>query len=147
MPGRLTDGRRTVVKHAAVASLAALSGCASLRIETRAASGAEADTTFRLGAQASGWKGLAPEQIRDERNPILRMTPGSTVEVSWVNLDGKAHRFAIEDSTGTTLVESEESAAQGATRTVTFEATQEMTTYLDPGYSVLMRGDLIVVTG
>lgn len=139
--------RRTVVKLAAgasVAPLSAVAGCGGVGFTINPASGAAADTQFTLGARTGGWHGIAPDQIRGERNPILRMPPGATIELTWENLDGKPHRFVIEDSLGHPLVESSGSSARGVTRTVSFEATQQMTTYLDPRYPVYMRGELLV---
>jgi plastocyanin len=70
--------------------------------------------------------------------------PGTTIELTWENFDGKRHKFVIQNSLGETLVESAESASPGEMQTVTFEASQEMTTYLDPRYPVQMRGELLV---
>lgn len=139
----LPTNRRTAARLLAGASVTALAGCTRLRL-TNPASGASDATTFRLGAEAGGWTGHTPEQIRDERNPILRLPPSGTVELTWENLDGKRHRFVVEDSGGHTLVESAASSTKGETRTVTFEASQEMTTYLDPAYPVQMRGEILV---
>lgn len=120
-----------------------LTGCIGLRL-TNPASGVRAVTRFRLAADEGSWRGVAPEQIRDERNPLLRFPTAATVDVTWENGDGKRHRFVVEDSGGRTLVESAASAKRGEIRTVSFEPKQEMTTYLDPGYPVQMRGEILV---
>lgn len=146
MDSSLSTNRRTAARLVGAASLTALSGCTGLRL-TNPASGASDDTTFRLGAEASGWAGLAPEQIVNERNPVLRLPSSATVELTWKNVDGKRHRLVVEDSGGRTLVESAASSTKGETRTVTFEARREMTTYLDPAYPVQMRGEILVTEG
>ena len=145
--GTMTDNparNRRAVLAAAAGSLAGLAGCPGLRTVPRPASGVEPATTFILAARAGAWRGLQPDQIRGERNPILRPPTGARVEVGWRNVDGSRHRLAIRDSLGNTLVESPESSAAEAVRTVRFVATEEMTTYLDPGDPVRMRGELLV---
>lgn len=144
MDRTLATDRRTAMKLAAGTSLSALAGCTNLEIRTRPPSGESAAESFELGAESSGWRGVAPEQIRGSHNPVLRMKPGSSVELTWRNLDGERHRFVVEDSNGHTLVESEESSERGATVTVTFEASQEMTTYLDPYHRVYTIGEMLV---
>ncbi|MBX0296746.1 hypothetical protein [Haloarcula nitratireducens] len=139
--------RRTVLTLTTGASLSILSGCTNLRITPVQPSGEHANTEFKLGAHSGGWEGLAPKQIEGKRNPILRTAPEQSIRLTWKNLDGSPHRFAIENSIGETLVESEESSERGATRTVTFESAQEMTTYLDPLNPVTMRGELLVTSG
>lgn len=138
--------RRSVLKLAAGASLSALAGCTNLRVTMTEPSGEHANGAFELGAHSGGWKGLAPEQVEGDKNPILRMAPGDRIELTWRNLDDEPHQFVVEDSTGERLVESAVTEEQGATRTVTFEAAQEMTTYLDPHQHVLMRGEMMVTS-
>lgn len=129
-----------------VGSLTAIAGCTNLRVKADRPSGAHPATRFELGARASAWRGIAPEYIRGERNPILRMTPGKTVDLVWENQDGKPHAVVVEDSLGSTILESEENSELGGRVTLTFEASQAMTTYLDPNYPVQMRGELLVTT-
>lgn len=138
--------RRSVLKLAAGASVSALAGCTTLQVTGNEPSGEDPTTAFELGAKSGGWVGLAPSQIEGTRNPILRMTPGTSIELTWENLDGEVHQFVIRDSLGETLVESRTSAERGARRTVTFEADQAMTTYLDPRHEVIMRGEMLVTT-
>lgn len=136
--------RRAILKLAAGGSLATLAGCTTLQLTGDEPSGTDPTSAFELGASTNGWRGIAPEQIRGETNPILRLTPRTTVTLTWENLDGHRHQFVIEDSLGETLIESAPSSHRGATRTVTFDAKQEMTTYLDPGDDVIMRGEILV---
>lgn len=141
--------RRTALRRTACASAAsifALAGCVSLEVPTEPASGSNVHGEFTLGAKTSGWHGVAPEEITEERNPELRMLPGKSVELTLENLDGEPHKLVIEDSGGNTLVESPELAERGESRTVTFEADQEMTSYLCEYHSVKMRGDMLVTT-
>lgn len=143
----LTSDRRTFLKLCAggsAASLSALAGCTDLHITFEPKSGARPATRFVLGAKAKSWRGIAPEYIRKERNPTLHMEPGKTVDLVLKNLDGSTHALAVEDSLDRTLLETEPSSRPGETRTLTFETSQEMTTYLDPHHPVLMRGELLV---
>lgn len=138
--------RRSVLQLAAGASLSALAGCTNLRVTRNEPAGEDPVTAFELAARSGGWRGVAPEQIRGDRNPILRMAPGDSIELTWTNRDGERHKFVIEDSLGNTLVETEESTERGATRTMTFDAAREMTTYVDPHHHVMMHGEMLVTT-
>lgn len=142
-----TADRRTFLKlgaGASAASLSALAGCSNLHITFEPKSGARPATRFVLGAKAKSFRGIAPEYIRKERNPTLHMRPGKTVDLVVKNIGGGTHALVVENSLDRTLLETEPTTRRGQTRTLTFEASQEMTTYLDPHHPVLMRGELLV---
>ena len=101
-------------------------------------------TTFELGASVSGWQGQAPESIADETNPTLHLTAGKEYVVSWTNLDGKKHTFAIADGQGNVLKETKVVEERGAVQTVEFTARAEMKTYFSQLSPDQMRGDVVV---
>lgn len=141
------NDRRTFLKRTAgvsAASLSALGGCLNFSLPKSPASGAFKHRKYTLGAKASGWEGIAPELIRDERNPELSMEPGKTIEITWTNLDGKPHKLIIEDSLGNTLRQSPTISRRGKTHTVTFRAKQRMTTYRCQYHPVQMYGEMLV---
>ena len=71
----------------------------------------------------AGWQGQAPTSIKGKTNPPLSLQPGTTYELTWVNLDGVEHELIIEDANGNELKATESASQKGATRTVTFTAT------------------------
>lgn len=139
--------RRRFLRRAAAASapsLAALSGCITFNLPKNPASGSREHRRFVLGARQSGWLGIAPDSIREERNPELSMVPGRPVEITVRNIDGRRHQFVIENSLGKSLHEFPELTERGQAITRTVEPTQEMTTYLCDHYPVQMRGAMLV---
>jgi hypothetical protein len=101
-------------------------------------------TTFELGASVSGWQGQAPESIADETNPTLHLTAGKEYVVSWTNLDGEPHTFAIADGKGNVIEETEVVEERGAVQSLEFTATAKMKTYFSQVNPETMRGDVIV---
>lgn len=106
--------------------------------------GPDETARYRLGATTAAWRGLEPPFIAQLRNPTFEFVPGQQVELTWVNLDGNRHRLLIEDSTGNVLAATEATSTEGATRTLTFEARQEMVEYVCEFYPAQMRGTLLV---
>ncbi|UPM45169.1 cupredoxin domain-containing protein [Halocatena salina] len=140
--------RRTMLKFLAsgsVASFASVSGCINVRftVPPDPASGAYSHESYTLGAKTTGWRGIAPDEIRSELNPELKFRPGKTIRLRWTVLDGTRHKIIIENSVGKTLYESKENSDRGETRTITFESSQEMTTYYCPYHPIQMRGDVL----
>jgi hypothetical protein len=132
--------RRSVLRAttAATATVVGISG---------AATAATQQTTFELGGEVSGWQGQSPSSIEGETNPTLALTAGTEYEVIWENLDGAPHNFVIVNANGDTLVQSEIVSEQGATQTVTFTASEEMTEYFCQPHSQSMRGTTNISTG
>jgi hypothetical protein len=128
------------------ASASALSGCLQVDFPTNPASGSDVHRSFSVGARASSWRGISPRSIRDERNPTLNMPAGETIELTWRNLDGETHRLVIQDSLGNALVKTKPSSERDESMTLSFEATEEMTTYLCEYHTVKMRGNIFVTT-
>lgn len=97
---------------------------------------------YEFEGELSGWYGRAPADIEGEDDPTITLRPGETYEITWVNGDGSAHRFAIEDGRGNKLVQSDKSSEDGATRSFTFEATDQMATYYCTFHASSMKGDV-----
>lgn len=139
--------RRTMLKLIAsgsTASLSALAGCVNVTIPSKPpASGAYSHEEYTLGAKKTGWRGIAPKEVREDLNPEIKFRPGKSIRLHWKTLDSAQHKVVIENSLGETLHESETVSGRGETRTLTFESTQEMTTYLCPYYPVQMRGVIL----
>ncbi|WP_327051724.1 LPXTG cell wall anchor domain-containing protein [Halomicrococcus gelatinilyticus] len=125
--------RRLLLTVATTASASASLGLATAQ-----------ETTFELGASVSGWQGQSPESIADETNPTLHLTAGKEYVVSWTNLDGEKHTFAIADGQGDVLKETKVVEERGAVQTVEFTAKAEMTTYFSQLSPDQMRGDVVV---
>ncbi|WP_121820363.1 cupredoxin domain-containing protein [Halostella salina] len=97
-----------------------------------ARSATEADTqteTFRLASDLDGWRGVAPAAIEGEMNPTLSLTPGEEYEIVWENADGVSHNLYVEDGSGDAVASTETVGEEGATRSVTFTATEAVATY------------------
>jgi plastocyanin len=126
------SSRRTFLKAAAVAGTLGV-------IST---SGQAQATTIELGGDTGGWIGRSPESIAETRNPTLELEPGQTYEIVWENVDGARHNVVILSEGGERLVRSELIAQEGATQTVEFEATAEMSEYLCEAHPETMIGGI-----
>ncbi|WP_408958414.1 PQQ-dependent sugar dehydrogenase [Natrinema sp. 74] len=99
---------------------------------------------IRLGGRISGWIGIEPEAIADERNPTLTLVQGETYTLTWENLDGAGHNFNIESEGGDEqFVSTEIVAGAGTTQTVEFTAQEGMAQYYCGPHPVSMRGDIV----
>ncbi len=104
-------------------------------------------TEIRLGARISGWVGIEPDAIADERNPTLQLVQGETYTLTWENLDGAGHNFSIESEDGEEqFVSTEIVAGAGETQTVEFTAEEGMANYYCEPHPVSMRGDIEFVS-
>lgn len=140
---RLT--RRRALQALAGAATTGVTGC--IKVDTSINDppyGPNETARYRLGAQTSGWMGLEPPIIDQLRNPSFEFAPGQRVEITWVNLDGERHQFLVADSAGEVLAKTAPAATEGATRTLTFEARQEMVEYYCEFYPAQMRGTFLV---
>jgi len=93
-----------------------------------------------LGGQTQHWFGLGPESIRGTENPDLELEAGTTYRFVWMNLDGAPHEPVVEDADGNVLASTAPARVPGVTRTVTFEATEEMVEYYCTFHPNSMRG-------
>ncbi|MFC7007935.1 cupredoxin domain-containing protein [Halalkalicoccus salilacus] len=126
--------RKVLITAGAIGVGAAAGGFASAQQEQ----GQE----FQLEGETSGWVGSG-----GETNPTLSLQAGTDYTVTWENTDGAIHDFAIRDSNGETLVQSDPINEEGATQTVEFTASEDMATYLCTYHPQTMVGDLEVAAG
>ncbi|MDZ7730889.1 MAG: plastocyanin/azurin family copper-binding protein [Natrialbaceae archaeon] len=92
-------------------------------------------------------KGSNRVRSRDRSTPPLELEAGQTYEVTWENVDGEPHNFAILSGAGEQLRPGARYIEeQGATQTVEFEATGDMAEYYCEVHPDTMRGE-ISVTG
>lgn len=98
----------------------------------------EMDTEIELEGAASGWVGVAPDDIEGETNPTLVLQEGEEYTVTWTNADGMPHNFIVEDDAGNALVETE--IISEGSQTVEFTATAEMAEYYCGVHPESMRG-------
>lgn len=126
------QSRRTFLKAAAVTGA----------LGTISTSGRAQAMTIELGGDTGGWVGRSPESIAETRNPTLELEPGQTYEIVWENVDGARHNVVILGENRNRLVRSELIAEEGATQTVEFEATEEMSEYLCEVHPETMVGDI-----
>ena len=129
--------RRSVLKGVAAGSIAGIGG-------VTLAQGDE-PVPVRLGGETSGW--TVPEDfdspvVSEGPNPTLNLEAGTEYEVTWTNLDGAQHNFAILDADENVLRRTDIMGEEGATQTTTFTASEEMATYLCQVHPVSMRGDI-----
>ncbi len=125
--------RRTVLKRtAASGTLVGLTG-------TLAQGGG---TKIRLGGKVAGWQGQAPNSIKGQKNPTLKLKPGKKYTVVWKNLDGQPHDFVIRDKSGKQLVKTKIMNNRGKTQSVTFTASKKMATYLCTVHPTTMKGQV-----
>ncbi|WP_225334863.1 PQQ-dependent sugar dehydrogenase [Halomicrobium urmianum] len=133
--------RRSVLKGVAAAGGVGLAGVGLAQQDEPIA--------IRLGGVTSGWTvpDDAGDPVGEGPNPTLTLQAGRDYEVTWENVDGQPHNFAVLDGDEETLLSSEIIEEQGATQTVSFTATEEMAEYLCEVHPVSMRGDVEVGTG
>ncbi len=129
--------RRTFLKATAGTGIAA--GLAA----TGAAQELEG-SEIELGGLTAGWEGRSPEEIADETNPTLSLSPGETYTITWENVDGLPHDLVILDDAGEEIVGTEIMDAQGETLSLEFEATAEMAEYYCSVHPTTMRGTIEV---
>lgn len=79
--------------------------------------------------------------------PDAELEAGQEYEVVWENPDGQLHDFTIQNSEGTNLGQTEQVNQQGATASMTFTATPEMSQYICTIHPNTMVGDVEVSGG
>ena len=136
-PARSLASRRNFLRAAGVAGVTGVLGGVAGAQE-------QVDTHYRLGGRVSGWQGREPESISGETNPTLSFEVGKTYEITWENLDGLEHELIIESESGEELAATESTSEEGATRSLTYEATGEAASYYCEYHPQSMRGDVEV---
>ncbi|MGQ3720081.1 PQQ-dependent sugar dehydrogenase [Natrialba aegyptia] len=135
-PDSKTLSRRLLLQATALASA---SGFATTALAQDDGFGNE----IELGGRTSGWVGQSPEQIADEDNPTLELVPGESYTLTWENLDGAGHNFAIEGADGEeNFVETEIVSGVGETQEVEFTAEEGMAEYYCQPHPTSMRGEI-----
>ncbi|WP_433630718.1 plastocyanin/azurin family copper-binding protein [Halomicrococcus sp. NG-SE-24] len=150
----------------------------------------EPATSFSFGGRVQAWMGREPQRLADQENPTLQLQAGRVYEVTWENLDGQPHNWALQDDQGNNLsvifpdvqtgtagtqttttqtttpegtptqttVETvtppddaisvtDTLAEQGATQTLRFVATSDITTYICTIHPTTMVGDVEIQDG
>ncbi len=104
-------------------------------------------TTYRFGGEVAGWQGRAPSAIEGQVNPTMQLEAGTEYEVVWENIDGLPHDFVIQDDQGERITGTEIMSEEGATRSFTFTASEEMARYICTVHPTSMVGDVEVGGG
>ena len=103
-------------------------------------------TTFQFVGSTTGWQATGPSSIQGQTNPTLRLVPGNLYAIHWINGDGAPHNVEIENDQEQTLVRSDILTRGGATQTVKFTATEQMTEYYCQYHPLRMSGDVEIVS-
>lgn len=107
---------------------------------------AQEPTSLRLDGGADGWIGRNPPALEGETNPTLTLERDREYELTWTNVDGAAHDFAIEDDDGDEVVGPTSSVdEEGDGQTVEFTATDGMVEYYCTNHPESMRGTIEIV--
>ncbi|QLK26541.1 PQQ-dependent sugar dehydrogenase [Natrinema zhouii] len=96
---------------------------------------------IELGGRTSGWVGISPDAITDERNPTLQLVAGEEYTLTWENQDGAGHNFIIEgEDEEENYVATDVLSDTGETQTVEFTAEEGMSEYYCGPHPQSMRG-------
>lgn len=139
----LTDDRTDTTSRRLFMQLAAATGVAA-GIGTAASA---QESTIELDGDDDGWIGRSPEEIADERNPTIELIPGETYTLTWTNVDGSPHNVVIIDEGGNQIERTEIIDGEGASQTLEFEATEEMSEYFCEVHPDDMRGQIVTGDG
>ncbi|WP_135830433.1 cupredoxin domain-containing protein [Halorussus halobius] len=134
-------GRRAFVRRAGGAAGAA--GATAVGLGAGEDASAQAQR-YEFGGHTLAWRGRSPEGIADTENPTIELDAGTEYEFWFENVDGAPHNIAVQDADGNTLEESETVSEEGATASITFTATPEMTQYICIVHPTTMVADLEV---
>ncbi|NEU55405.1 CHRD domain-containing protein [Halorussus sp. MSC15.2] len=140
-----TDHRTRRTFLSAAATSGALLGVGSITdVGTVLATGRRQDvaTHYRLGGKVAGWQGIEPPSIAQAVNPVLNLEAGKRYAVTWKNLDGAPHNFAIIGQNGDVLLRTEIISGTGATQTTQFTASEQMDVYVCQVHPNSMRGQI-----
>ncbi|MFU8868689.1 hypothetical protein [Natronococcus sp.] len=102
---------------------------------------------IRLDAYVGGWVGVEPAHVDRVENPTLVLFEGRSYEITIANRDNVKHNLAIWDAEDERVEEyaTDVVAATGTTETLSFTATDAMTTYICEHQPRIQLGDLEVV--
>jgi glucose/arabinose dehydrogenase len=128
-----TTRRRFLRASAAAGALVGTSGLAGAQSQPQ---------EIRLGGEIGGWQGRKPASIAGESNPTLELDAGVDYRVTWKNIDGRGHNFALLDGDGEILQRTEVMNEQGATQTIEFTAREAMAEYVCEPHITSMHGSI-----
>ncbi|WP_276281612.1 cupredoxin domain-containing protein [Halorussus caseinilyticus] len=100
--------------------------------------------TYRFGGEVAAWRGREPSAISGQSNPTIELRAGNEYEFWFENIDGAPHNITIQDADSNAIAQSELVSSQGATASVTFTATPQMTQYICTIHPTTMVADLEV---
>ncbi|RBI64519.1 hypothetical protein DMJ13_08585 [halophilic archaeon] len=109
----------------------------------------EPATSFRFGGRVEAWIGREPQRIADQENPTLQLQAGRVYEVTWENLDGQPHNWALQDEQGNNLpviFPDVQTGTAGTQTTTTQTTTTEGTATQTTAETVTPPDDAIPVT-
>ena len=104
----------------------------------------ETANEFVFNGVVPAWIGSEPDEIDGVENPTLRLEPGETYSVTWVNGDGEPHNFVILDADDNIIERTEIITETGEEQTLEFEATEEMFRYICEVHPGTMSGRIEV---
>ncbi|WP_306055064.1 cupredoxin domain-containing protein [Natronococcus wangiae] len=102
---------------------------------------------IRFDAYVGGWVGVEPSHIDRVQNPTLVLFEDRPYEITWENRDNVKHNLAIYDAEEEVVDEyvTDVVADAGATETLAFTATAEMSIYICEHQPGIQRGDIEIV--
>ncbi|MCU4743667.1 cupredoxin domain-containing protein [Natronoglomus mannanivorans] len=95
-----------------------------------------------LSGYVSEWTGMAPDVIDQEENPTLVLYEDREYDITWQNDDGNEHNLAIMAENDELLVATEFFEEEGESATVTFEATEQVASYVCENHPDTMAGEI-----
>ncbi len=99
-------------------------------------------TTIRLASDIQGWRGVSPDRIEGEENPTLYLTAGEEYELVWENADGVGHNLVLRDENDESVARTETVGEEGATRSISFTASEDLVSYRCGIHPSSMQGDI-----
>ncbi len=103
-------------------------------------------TTIVFDGYIEHWLGQEPSEIADEENPTLILEAGGEYEMEWVNADGSVHNLEIRDADREVVDDlfTEDVGEVGEGDSLSFTASEEMTTYVCKFHETTQIGSLVV---
>lgn len=96
-------GRRSRRRFLSVAGGTLLGATSLGAAQQTTTSTAQPVQRYRFGGEVQAWQGRAPQSIQGQSNPSLQLSVGQVYEVTWENLDGQPHNFALQNEDGQNL--------------------------------------------
>lgn len=97
-----------------------------------------------LEGTVRNWVGVEPAPIEGLENPTLLLFEGREYTIEWINGDGVPHNLQIRDEDDDALVETDLLDQEGASESLTVEATAAMDSYVCAPHESTMAGAIEV---